>query len=68
MYLNVKIEKTKDAFNNTFLYFPMLQLVVEKDEVKDLDLKRLQEFNKELQEYMKQGLNSCLKELKNGVI
>lgn len=68
MKLNVEIKKVNDAFNHTFLYFPYTQLLIERDDIKDLDLKRVQQFNKELQEYIKQGINSCLLPTKNGVI
>ena len=68
MKLNVEIKKVNDAFNHTFLYFPHTQLLIEKDDLKDLDIKLVHQFNKELQEYIKQGLNGCLLPTKNGVI
>ena len=68
MKLSIDIKRVNDAFNHTFLYFPLTEMLIERDDIKDLDLKRVQQFNKELQEYIKQGINSCLLPTKNGVI
>lgn len=54
----IPIETTKDAYNNSVYYSPSVEITTDISE--NVDVVKLRQFQKDLNDYIEKGLNGCI--------